>query len=197
MKLFNMNFSKKERAFFIFLLVLLVGLAYYQFVDRPVRKSLEIYATEEADLSLELTTIQAKLVTMRKMRNEMSDVGQGLKEMGSYNNSKVEIEILNNILSEAPDYSISFANVTREGDQIRRNFSLQFTAPSYEIMEHIFSQLAECQFRCLIGDIRCGATVESDVQKGAVSVSATATFFETMVGGTPDAGLPADSAAIN
>ena len=50
MKLFNMNFSKKERAFFIFLLVLLVGLAYYQFVDRPVRKSLEIYAAEEADL---------------------------------------------------------------------------------------------------------------------------------------------------
>jgi Tfp pilus assembly protein PilO len=92
-----MNFTRKERAFFIFLLVLLVGLAYYQFVDRPVRKSLEIYAVQEDDLSLELTEVQAKLVTMRKMRDEMVDIGQGLKEMGSYNNSKVEIEILNNI----------------------------------------------------------------------------------------------------
>jgi hypothetical protein len=32
---------------------------------------------------------------------------------------------------------------------------------------------------------------------GVVVVRQAATFYETMVGGTPDAGLPVDSAAAN
>lgn len=32
---------------------------------------------------------------------------------------------------------------------------------------------------------------------GQVAISATATFYETMVGGKPDAGLPADSSAAS
>jgi hypothetical protein len=50
----------------------------------------------------------------------------------------------------------------------------------------------------LISDLRCSAvssgTMNDDSQ---ISVNATATFYETMVGGTPDAGLPATSAAAN
>ena len=45
--------------------------------------------------------------------------------------------------------------------------------------------------RCLIGDMRC-----STDEEGLVTVSETATFFETMVGGTPDSLLPEDPAAV-
>ena len=60
-------------------------------------------------------------------------------------------------------------------------------------MKQIFSDLTDGPFRCLIGDIACSVTNQNN--EAGLSVSATATFYETMVGGTPDAGLPADTSA--
>ena len=192
MKVLSRDFTLKEKLFLFLLGLVLVGLAYYQFVDRPVREALEIAHAEADSLSVELKTVEAKLEKMRRMRAELDDVTAGgtASEMGSYNNSKAEISMLNDVLSEALQYSITFANVTRSGDQIRRNFTLQLTTDNYETMEHIVSTINASHYRCLIGDLRCTATHDRDVLDGNITASATATFFETMVGGTPDAGLP-------
>ena len=192
MKALSRDFTAKEKLLLLLLGLILVGLAYYQFVDRPVREALDIAHAEAESLTAELQTVEAKLARMRRMRSEMEDVTAGgtASEMGSYNNSKAEIAILNDILQDAQEYTITFANVTRDGDQIRRNFTLQFTTDSYETMEYMLSALSESHYRCLIGDLRCTATRGRDVLEGNISVGGTATFFETMVGGTPDAGLP-------
>ena len=192
MKVLSRDFTLKEKLLLLLLGLILVGLAYFQFVDRPVREALQIAHSEADALSIELSTVEAKLARMRRMRAELDDVTAGgtASEMGSYNNSKAEIAMLNDALSEALQYSITFASVTRSGDQIRRNFTLQLTTDSYETMEHINNQINASHYRCLIGDLRCSATQENDVLEGNITVSATATFFETMVGGTPDAGLP-------
>jgi len=192
MKILSRDFTLKEKLLLVLLGLILVGLAYYQFVDRPVREALEIAHAEADSLSTELQTVEAKLEKMRRMRAELDDVTAGgtASEMGSYNNSKAEISMLNDVLSEALQYSITFANVTRSGDQIRRNFTLQLTTDNYETMEHIVSTINASHYRCLIGDLRCTATHDRDVLDGNITASGTATFFETMVGGTPDAGLP-------
>ncbi len=192
MKALSRDFTAKERLLLLLLGLILVGLAYYQFVDRPVREALDIAHAEAESLTVELQTVEAKLARMRRMRSEMEDVTAGgtASEMGSYNNSKAEIAILNDILQDAQEYTITFANVTRDGDQIRRNFTLQFTTDSYETMEYMLSALSESHYRCLIGDLRCNAAKNEDLMKGIITVNATATFYETMVGGTPDAGLP-------
>lgn len=192
MKVLSRDFTLKEKLLLLLLGLILVGLAYYQFVDQPVRSALDAAHAEAESLTVELQTVQAKLARMRRMRSELEDVTAGgtASEMGSYNNSKAEIASLNDILSEALQYSITFANATRNGDQIRRNFTLQFTTDSYETMEHMLTQLAENHYRCLIGEVRCTASRDGNVMIGNITVNATATFFETMVGGTPDAGLP-------
>lgn len=197
MKVLSRDFTMKEKLLLLLLGLILVGLAYYQFVDRPVREALDIAHAEAESLSLELQTVEAKLERMRRMRAELEDVTASgtASEMGSYNNSKAEIAILNDILSEALQYSITFANVTRNGDQIRRNFTLQLTTDSYDTMEHILSALNSSHYRCLIGDLRCNASRNVDVLDGNITANATATFYETMVGGTPDAGLPQSSPA--
>ena len=199
MKALSRDFTAKEKLLLLLLSLILVGLAYYQFVDRPVREALDIAHAEAESLTAELQTVEAKLARMRRMRSEMEDVTAGgtASEMGSYNNSKAEIAILNDILSEALQYTITFANVTRNGDQIRRNFTLQFTTDSYETMEHIVSTMSASHYRCLIGDLRCNAAKNEDLMKGIITVNATATFYETMVGGTPDAGLPESKPAAN
>jgi Tfp pilus assembly protein PilO len=192
MKVLSRDFTLKEKLFLFLLGLVLVGLAYYQFVDRPVREALEIARAEADSLSTELQTVEAKLEKMRRMRAELDDVTAGgtASEMGSYNNSKAEISMLNDALSEALQYSITFANVTRSGDQIRRNFTLQFTTDTYENMENVIRELSQNHHRCLIGDVRCAAAKDLNLMESNITVNATATFFETMVGGTPDAGLP-------
>lgn len=192
MKVLSRDFSLKEKLLLLFLSLILVGFAYYQFVDRPVRSTVESAHAEAQSLSAELKTVEAKLEKMHRMRDELDDVtaGGSASEMGSYNNSKAEIEALNDILSDALQYSITFSNVTRDKDQIRRNFTLQFTTDDYDNLERTVSALNENHYRCLIGDMRCTSSRTENVMDGNVTVNATATFYETMVGGTPDAGLP-------
>ena len=109
-----------------------------------------------------------------------------MQKMGSYNSSKPETAFLHTVLADVPDYTISFDEVTREGDQIRRNFTLNFTTASYDSAEKIIKNLTSGDYRCLIGDMSCS------VENGITSVTLQGTFYETMVGGTPDSALPAD-----
>lgn len=111
--------------------------------------------------------------------------------MASYNNSKEELALLNDILSDTVQYTVTFTNVTRNNNQIRRNFSLQFRTEDYASMWEVINGLCESEYRCLVGDIKCQAAKERDGSR-YVTADVTATFFETMVGGTPDAGLPED-----
>ena len=192
MKVMSRDFTTKEKLLLLLLGLILVALAYYQFVDKPVREALASARAQEEALTEELQQVNNKLQRMHSMRGELEDVTASgtASEMGSYNNSKEEIASLNDILSDTLQYSITFANVTRSGDQIRRNFTLQFTVDSYENMERVLRALAENHHRCLIGDVRCNSSRNGNIMEGNVSVNATATFYETMVDGTPDAGLP-------
>ena len=192
MKTMSREFSLKEKLLLLLLSLVLVGLAYYQFVDKPVRDTINSAHAEKQVLMNELKTVDAKLDKMRRMRSEIDDVTSGgtASEMYSYNNSKAEIAMLNDILSDTLQYAITFENVTRAGDQIRRNFSLQFTVDNYDAVEGVLRALNESRYRCLIGDVRCTANRDGNIMDGNVSVNAVATFYETMVGGTPDAGLP-------
>ena len=197
MKNMNREFTTREKLLILLLCLILVGLAYYQFVDQPVRTALNNAHAERDSLLTELTAVNAKLTVMRRMRDEMEDITAGgtVSEMKSYNNSKPEIALLNDILRGTPDYTITFADVTRDNDQIRRNFSLTFVSDKYESIQRIVKQLSESPYRCLIGDLKISVTRGKTMEEGPINVNATATFFETMVGGTVDAGLPQSTAA--
>ena len=199
MKNMNREFTTREKLLILLLCLILVGLAYYQFVDQPVRTALNNAHAERDSLLTELTAVNAKLAVMRRMRDEMEDITAGgtVSEMKSYNNSKPEIALLNDILRGTPDYTITFADVTRDNDQIRRNFSLTFVSDKYESIQRIVKQLSESPYRCLIGDLKISVTRGKTMAEGPINVNATATFFETMVGGVVDAGLPATSAAAS
>ena len=197
MKKLNREFTSREKLLILLLCLILVGLAYYQFVDQPVRTALNNAHAERDSLLTELTAVNAKLTVMRRMRDEMEDITAGgtVSEMKSYNNSKPEIALLNDILRGTPDYTINFADVTRDNDQIRRNFSLTFVSDKYASIQRIIKQLSESPYRCLVGDLKISVTRGKTMAEGPINVNTTATFFETMVGGVVDAGLPQSTAA--
>lgn len=202
MHVMSRDFTTKEKIILLVLVLFLIGFGYYQFIDKPIRSSLEKAAAETASLQQELNEVNAKIANLERMKHELEDLTAENRSsyMASYNNSKAELKLLNDILSDATQYSIAFASVTRNGDQIRRDFSLQFTAPDYDSMRDIIKKLTGVEFRCLIGNMNCSITktrYRDVTEYGALVVNVTATFYETMVGGTPDSGLPASTTTVS
>ena len=190
MKVLSRDFTNKEKALLLALVVLLVALVYYQFIYKPATNAIEKAEAEKANLEVELTTLQARLASLKKMQAELDDIQNAgnVKIMPSYNNSKRINSLLNDVLGSL-GYSITFSNVTRTGDQIRRKISMSFRAPDNATMKRVLSDLVNSEFRCLIEDLRVS---NGDAE---VSVSTTITFYETLVGGEVDIALPQESAA--
>lgn len=190
--------NAKEKVLLVILVLIILGFCYYRFVDQPIRKNLSKADAEYSSLQSELTEANVKIRELQRMQDEIDEITTAGKYsyMPSYNNAKEELALLNDILSgSATQYSVSFTDVTRNKDQIRRNFKLTFSAPDYETMRGIIDQLTGVDYRCLIGDCTSKVVVVKNQREETtlLDVSATATFFETMVGGTSDAGLPPDS----
>jgi hypothetical protein len=195
--------NAKEKVLLVILVLIILGFAYYRFVDQPVRKNLAKAEAEYSSLQSELTEVRVKIRELQRMQDEIDEITSGGKDsfMPSYNNAKEELALLNDILNESvTQYSVSFTSVSRYKDQIRRDFKLDFTTPDYESMKVVIDKLTGVDYRCMIGDCSCRVVDLKirnplpDEPTTALAVSATATFYETMVGGTEDAGLPPDSA---
>ena len=194
MKVLSRDFTRTEKILIAVLALILLALVYYQFVDKSVRQAITNADSEAQMLQTQLDAVQVKLAAAQQIKNNMDklETEGNLSWMGSYNNSKEEVAFLNGILGATMKYSISFAEVTRNGDQIRRSFTLEYQTPDYLSAQDIIVKLRESRNRCLVDDVKC--TVDKD---GYVTVKQTATFYETMVDGIPDAALPQDSARAN
>lgn len=194
MKIMSRDFTTTEKLLLAVLVLILLGLFYYRFVDQEVRSSLASYEAEAQSLQSQLDVVEQRVAHLQSVQNALDalEAEGSLSWMGSYNNSKEELAFLNDILANASNYSISFSNVTRSGDQIRRSFTLQYRTETFEDAKEIMTLLCQSENRCLVGDVRCSIAAD-----GEVTMTQSATFYETMVGGIPDAGLPADSAAAN
>ena len=192
MKILSRDFTKTEKILIVLLFVVLMGLVYYQFVDKNVRSVTDNAKVEASSLEAQIDEALQRAEKLRNLQSTLDKLEeQGkLSYMGSYNNSKAEVRFLNDLLADTLTYSIEFSSVTRNGNQIRRSFKLKYQTGGFRAAREIIENLLKSENRCLVSDISCSISTS-----GVTDVEANATFYETMVGGTPDAGLPADSAA--
>lgn len=166
----------------------ILAAAYVFFVDRPVRNGIREADEERVGLESRLEVLKTQAANVSGISAEVDRLTASgkLSWMPSYNSEEAELEMLHNLLDETTTgYQISFSNVTRSGNQIRRGCSLSFTAYSYEGAKRILYRLTHGAYRCLISSVSLsGITAEVGVH-----VSLSATFYETMAGGQPDMGL--------
>ena len=191
-----------------FSMIVRIGI-YHLRPEQSLYTSLESAKAEKEALVTELTALQARIARMEKMQAELDalQANPSVSRMGSYNNSKAELDFLNELLDATDEYTVTFTGVTRDGDQVRRNFNLKYTVQDFATAERLLRKIYGCDMRCLIGDISYTRTRTyyntTDRLRYArdyyerVTVTATATFYETMVGGTADAGLPASEKAAS
>lgn len=198
MKILSRDFTQKEKTMLALLGVLLVVLLYFYLVDQPVRNNLALAESEMQSLQIELDAVNSKLESLETMKAELDALSESpeVSVMESYNNRKAEIQFINELMKRAQEYSVVFDDVTRNGDQIRRPVTMTFVAEDYQTAVDMIKQLEACKYRCQIGNVTCSSSdSDGDLEQGTVSVSLTATFFETMVGGVEDIGLPQDKSS--
>ncbi len=189
MKNLSREFTTREKILLLVLAVLLVLVVYYYLVDMPLRSQKETLTSGIATAQAEYDTTHAKYMEYQHMKEDMEQVTEDTSIMASYNNRSEEIAFLDDLFKNTLQYSVGFSPVSVEGDQIRRSFTVSFTAASYEQAMNILKKLSDCHYRCVISDIACSGNGESSLS-GPVTISCGAVFFETMVDRTTDAGLP-------
>ncbi len=189
MKILSRDFTIREKIIILILLVLLLGLAYYQFVDKPVRSALETAANEKAALETELTAVKTKVAQLEKMKNEIDDITKtgAYAKMPSYDNQKEVYKLLNDVLRET-GYNIQFSNRVQSGNMVRRNITLRFSADSRDTIKKALKQLTGSDYRCLIGDMTITPVNGRNIKEN-YTVTATITFYETMSGATTNQGI--------
>lgn len=210
------GFSGKEKFLLLIFILIIIGAAYFYLVDQPVRNRIAAAQTRQEELQTELTISSAKVGKLKKMKEELEAAQTSGKMsstyMPSYNNVKFEITFLNDILSATKEYTVSFANVTRDGDQIRRSVSLSFTTATYEDARAIIAAICESENRVLVMNTRMeskakdlllapeekvetkedGTVITTNITND-ITTNMTLVFYETMVEGVEDTGLPAET----
>lgn len=191
MKFLSRDFTKREQVLLIILGLLLVLVVYYYLVDLPLRNETQRLESERVGLEADVTVAEAKVAEYQQMEEQLKKLGSSATYMESYNNRTNEINFLNDLLSSTAAYSISFSPVTVDGNQVRREFQLAYTCGSYSQAMDILGKLTYGHYRCLISDVGCAPVQNSNsALTGAVNVTVSATFYETLVGKNTDAGLP-------
>ena len=198
MKLMSRDFTWKEKAVLVVLVVIILSFVYYLAVDRPCRRSMASAKAEKAELELELDAIDNKIAKLEGMEAEIAaiEASGDTSYMASYNNVKEERRELNDILADAEEYTINFSDVTRDSDTIRRGISIRFKTYDYETARGIIEALHESQYRNLITTVdyennyTFRVTGTGNYEDSYITTTVQMTFYETMVGGTSDAGLP-------
>ncbi len=197
MSVLTRDFTKKEKVLIVILSLIILGAVYYIFVYSQVESRIQSARLEAQAIEDEIRVSEARLEKINEMSAEMNDIESGkIKKsyMPSYNAGKSELDFLHSVISGTKDYYVNFTNLTKEDNQIKRDFTLQFTAKDFAQAEEIVKQLEEFETRCILGDVYITPAVEiPNFKSGNVVVSLTGTFYETMIGGTPDKELPADS----
>ena len=192
MKILSRDFTLKEKILIGILFIIILGFAYYQFVDQPIREAIQKAELSKQSLDLELETVNIKIEQLEKMQREIDRIiAEGtIAPMPSYNNNKAVNMLLNDVLGTY-GYEIRFSELTREGDLIRRTISLEFNPPGFSEMRTVLAALENSEFRCLVDNVEFGRQ-KNRYGEFVYNASADVTFYETMVGGTPDSGLPED-----
>ena len=88
MKIMSRDFTRTEKILIAVLALILLGLFYYQFVEKTVRQSITNAQSEAQMLQTELDAAQARLMAANNIKNSMDALeASGQKSwMSSYNN---------------------------------------------------------------------------------------------------------------
>ena len=103
MKIMSRDFTTREKIMLLVLTLILLAAGYYAGIDQPIRTAINEAKSQQDELNTELMLLQTKAASLSRMQSELDSIEQSgsLGKMGSYNNSKAELDELNQLLQDA------------------------------------------------------------------------------------------------
>lgn len=197
MKRLTKELSLVEKIILMAMIVFLLGLVYYYFVDQPIGRKTKEAKSDIQDYQMMNSVLEAKAMNLRSINESLTEIKENNASpsyLASYNNGYEEMEFLNTTLSKSRSFNLSFSDATQDGDLVRRTVKVTFESSSYDRALGIVSDLINCHLRCLVSDINITAGSSNTVLgNSATKVSCTVTFYETLFGGMADQGLSGSS----
>ncbi len=174
--------SFRDFILLMLLLVILIGIGYYLGFYKPLQKELADIAAQSAEIDAQINASMAKVNSMDAMQAELDEImarpEEEITEIAPYDNKKTVLTEMNAILARTNDRSLQFQNPDIKSDgTVRRNISLSFACDNYEDAKGVIQDLTESRWRCLVSNLSVSGG--GSITEGAVSVSATITFFES------------------
>ena len=100
MKIMSRDFTTREKIMLLVLTLILLAAGYYAVIDQPIRTAINEAKSQQDELNTELMLLQTKAASLSRMQSELDSIEQSgsLGKMGNYNNSKAELDELNQLL---------------------------------------------------------------------------------------------------
>lgn len=172
----------RDKALLVFLLILVIGVAYYMLFYKPLQAELASISNQAADMDTQIMTAQSKIAKMDSMQAEIDEIlsrpEDEISEIAPFDNKEEVLNQLNAIMRASEQYNLSFSEPVIGGDgSVRRNVSMNFSCSDFTTAKNIIHRLQNCKWRCLVSNLSFSGS--DGVMSGTVSVNATATFFES------------------
>ena len=177
------EFTKRDKALLLILLVAVFGFIYYQ-ADYLMFQE-EMASLDVAPLEMEAKIEEKKSFKKKQMLQEIAKAqGRNESRMPVYNAQAEELSTMAQALSgRADNLSISWEEPVLKAPIVKRTATLGFTCGSYKDLVAIVEALRDLKCRCLVRDLTLTSSEE------ALSVSLQVTFYETTEGAKDLSGL--------
>lgn len=166
----------RERVLLILLAIVVVISAYVMLFSMPLSQRAQALTDEIAqadELALQLEVRLAEQQRMERELKQLETAEDAPVPMPEYDNQHSVMIILNGILKDCRDYSLSFQSDQVDEQVYCRRAVIPFTCDSYHEARAILQRLHDCPLRCVLEDVEL-----QQQEDGSVSTVATVSFLE-------------------
>lgn len=173
------TFSTREKIMLGILIVLLVGLLYFNFILTPINDRVSALKSQIADEQTMIDTSMPQMMRLNRMKAELEVLKSDseAKAIPEYDNVQKVMDELHLILSSAGSYTLNFNGTSVSESIVRRPIGMTFTAANYAQARDIIDRLDASAYTSQISDL----SVTNKPDGEGTEVNLNITFYELAV----------------
>ena len=193
------KFSAREKILLVALVVILVGVGFYQLVYVPLQNRAKEAQEQVVAARDGVLTSEARVQRMKRMQDQITQLkqsGTGATTMPTFDNIKNVMTLLNGSVGGFSDFEIIFNDLEMASDTVvRRGVDITFSCDAYDQARGVMNALQRGPYLCTVDSLsfrdkdatKSGSGFtgsSSSVQSGTYAATAHVTFFERVTPGT-------------
>ena len=175
----NRELTKREKILLLIFAILIIVLGYYKIILEPINDQITNYEGMQLQEETEVDTKTTQAMKMAVMEKEIEKAkASGIeREVPTYDNSKVLLPKLYEIMDASTDYSMTFQDIVTEGNVVYRGIDITFQTRNYTQARKIIDEIIDMGYALEISDI---TMQETNDDSSSMSTYMNVTFYEAI-----------------